>query len=139
MPQAHVHLFCISEQSVPPGAHCEKPAKLVLEYAARARLGWPDLLEGSPAVRVAESRARITAPPRDAVSARLVQLRVDSAKGAGVELEPDAHGDVCDFLGQPKSAQSRRPGFGPPHCLRKDSFDARDVGQALHVKLPVSP
>jgi len=87
---AHVHLYCVHEQSTPSNFIRETPKKLVRRCVDAASDSWSHL----PVCReIGSSHAVTEVPlPKDAVLCRRATLLVDKELGAGIELEPDAYG-----------------------------------------------
>eukprot|EP00929_Paragymnodinium_shiwhaense_P099163 TRINITY_DN6070_c0_g2_i1.p1 TRINITY_DN6070_c0_g2~~TRINITY_DN6070_c0_g2_i1.p1 ORF type:complete len:1021 (+),score=165.08 TRINITY_DN6070_c0_g2_i1:140-3202(+) len=91
---AHVHLYCVKEQSTTCVYARDRPGVLVRQYADIAE----KVRDGKQALHVSDRKAELQLKvPTDLslegiVSFREVELRVDKSKGAGLELEADAYG-----------------------------------------------
>lgn len=92
---AHVHLYCVREQSTPSNFVRDIPAMLAHKYCEELPKG-SKLQNNDASSRLArgpssELSSDLTRP-EGLVSCREVELRVDRDCGAGLELEVDAHG-----------------------------------------------
>jgi len=103
---AHVHLYCVHVQSLPSSFIREKPKKLISQVTASIA----DAKLPCYAISSKTSKGHVATPmPSDAVVIRTVLLRVDKEYGAGIELEPGAHGYIVQSV-DTTPGQDLKPG-----------------------------
>jgi hypothetical protein len=103
---AHVHLYCVHVQSLPSSFIRETPKKLISQITASVA----DAKLRCHAISSKISKGDVAAPmPSDAVVCRTVRLRVDKEYGAGIELEPGAHGYIVQSV-DTTPGQDLKPG-----------------------------
>lgn len=88
---AHVHLYCVTAQSDSSSFARGKPERLVRKFATLLSDGKFKPLMTKPHINHGNKSRAV---PKDVVPCRSVKLKVDKDRGAGLDLEPGAHGFV---------------------------------------------